>query len=226
MQIEIVHGPGNAAAKVSLEAGEKLTTEGGAMIAMSGHLQVTTSTQQKGKKSLFKAAKRLLGGESFFLNHYESPGRPGEIWLSTAMPGDMQQLQLDGGPKIILQGGAFVACSEGVSMDTGWQGFKNMLSGEGLFWLSCSGTGSLVFNSFGAIYPIDVDGEYVVDSGHIVAFEETLDFKLSKAGSSWLHSIMGGEGLVCRFNGRGRVWCQSHQPHSFGASLTPHLKPA
>ena len=46
-----------------------------------------------------------------------------------------------------------------------------------------------------------VDGEYIVDTGHIVAFNETLNFSLSKAGKSWMSSILGGEGLVCRFQG-------------------------
>ena len=72
---------------------------------------------------------------------------------------------------------------------------------------------------------MDVDGEYIVDSGHIVAFEESLDFTITKAGSSWLHSILGGEGLVCKFRGRGRVWMQSHNPSSFGKHLGPKLKP-
>ncbi|MEM8932004.1 MAG: AIM24 family protein, partial [Acidobacteriota bacterium] len=80
-------------------------------------------------------------------------------------------------------------------------------------------------NTYGAILPIEVDGEYIVDTGHIVAFDETLNFTLSKAGKSWLSSILGGEGLVCKFNGRGTVWCQSHHPGSFGRALGPMLKP-
>ena len=82
-----------------------------------------------------------------------------------------------------------------------------------------------MLSSFGAIYPVEVDGEYIVDSGHIVAFNETLDFTITKAGKSWIHSFLSGEGLVCKFKGKGTVWCQSHNPGSFGASLTPSLKP-
>ena len=74
------------------------------------------------------------------------------------------------------------------------------------------------------IYPVEVDGEYTVDTGHIVAFDETLKFSISKAGSSWLHSFMGGEGLVCRFKGKGRIWCQSHDAKGFGKKLRPYLK--
>ena len=87
------------------------------------------------------------------------------------------------------------------------------------------GTGKVVLNSFGAIYPVEVDGAHIVDTGHIVAFNETLDFKIGKAGKSWASSIMGGEGLVCHFHGRGTVWCQSHNPASFGRNLGPKLRP-
>ena len=100
-----------------------------------------------------------------------------------------------------------------------------MFSGESAFWLSATGKGTVILNSFGAIYPIEVDGEYIVDTGHIVAFQESLNFSISKAGTSWINSYFGGEGLVCRFKGKGTVWCQSHNDNSFGFTLTPGLTP-
>ena len=224
MNIEIHHRPGNAAAKVMLQPGEILTAEGGAMIAMSGGMQISTTTHKKSGGGVLKAMKRKLAGESFFMNNFESAGG-GEVWLATSLPGDMQSLTLDQ-ETIIVQAGSYVANEQSVSVDLGWQGFKSFLSGESAFWLKLSGSGQALLSSFGAIYPIEVDGEHIVDSGHIVAFQETLDFSITKAGSSWLHSFLGGEGLVCRFKGRGTVWCQSHQPRSFGLTLAPHLRPA
>jgi uncharacterized protein (TIGR00266 family) len=223
MQTEIVHSPGNAAARVRLESGETLTAEGGAMIAIGGEVTLQTSTHQKGKGGILKAAKRLLGGESFFLNHYTAGLSGGEVWLAQTLPGDMMKLALEG-QTLIVQAGSFVASSAGVGMEVGWQGFKNLLSGESLFWLRIGGTGRLILSSYGAIYPVPVNGEYIVDTGHIVAFEETLNFKLSKAGKSWWSSILGGEGLVCKFQGQGTVWCQSHNAPSFGQTIGPKLR--
>ena len=94
-----------------------------------------------------------------------------------------------------------------------------------MFWLKCHGDGDLFLSSFGAIYEVLVDGEYVVDTGHIVAFDDTLQFSIGKASGSWIGSFLGGEGLVCRFSGQGRLLCQSHNPPSFGALLGPKLKP-
>ena len=224
MQTEIIHSPGASAARVRLDSGETLTAEGGSMIALGGEVSLETSTHQKGGGGgILKAAKRLLGGESFFLNHYTAGVSGGEVWLAQTLPGDMMKFALEG-QTLIVQAGSFVACSAGVGMEVGWQGFKNFLSGESLFWLRVGGTGKLILSSYGAIYPVQVNGEYIVDTGHIVAFDETLNFKLSKAGKSWLSSILGGEGLVCKFQGQGIVWVQSHNEPSFGHTIGPKLR--
>jgi uncharacterized protein (TIGR00266 family) len=223
MDVELIHRPGNTAARIVLAENESCTTESGAMIAMSGNMDIETTTYKKGKGSLLKAVKRLFSGESIFMNHFQPRGKSGEVWLGTALAGDMMVYELDN-EDLIVQGSSFMACEQGIDLDTGWQGFKSILSGESVFWVNLKGTGKVVLNSFGAIYPVEVDGEYIVDSGHIVAFNETLDFTITKAGKSWLHSFLGGEGLVCQFQGKGTVWCQSHNPNSFGTSLTPNLK--
>ncbi|MEM6454115.1 MAG: TIGR00266 family protein [Acidobacteriota bacterium] len=224
MDIDIHYGPGNAAARVQLGANERVTAEAGAMIAMSGDMNIETTTHKAGQGGVLKAMRRALAGESFFMNHYTASSRGGDLWLATTLPGDMKVFQL-ADQKLIVQGGSFVAAPPSIDIDFGWQGFKTALAGEGLFWLHISGTGPLIVNSFGAIYPIAVDGEVIVDSGHIVAFDETLDFSITKAGTSWISSFLGGEGLVCKFTGTGTVWCQSHNPPGFGKALGPMLRP-
>ena len=224
MDIKIHYRPGSSAALVSMQPGEVLTAEGGAMITMSGDMDISTTTHKKGGGGIAKALKRMLSGENFFLNHFTAGEKGGKVFLGTALPGDMMDYALDN-ERLIVQGGSYVASSEEVEVDLGWQGFKSLLSGEGMFWLNISGKGKVLINSFGAIYPVEVKGEYIVDTGHIVAFNETLDFTLTKAGKSWVSSFLGGEGLVCKFKGHGTVWCQSHNPGSFGHALGPSLKP-
>lgn len=222
MDVEIVQGPGSSAAKVTLSQGETCIAEGGSMIAMRGNLQVETATHQR-KRSLMGGLKRLVGGESFFQNYYTASSGSGEVLLSATLPGDM--VTITPSPvAVIAEGGAFVTRSTNVEMDMSWQGLKSMFSGESLFWLRMAGNGPLVLSGFGAIYTIDVDGEYIVDTGHILAFEESLNFSISKAGSSWIASFLGGEGLVCKFSGRGRIWCQSHHAPAFGGLVGPLLR--
>lgn len=223
MQVELVHRPGNTAAKIKLGAGETTVVEGGAMIAMSDNVSVQTTTHQKGGGGLLKGLGRMLAGESFFLNHYTAGAAGGEVWAAATLAGDMLQYDLKG-ENLIVQGGSFVACEPSVSIDLGWQGLKSLFSGERMFWVHLKGTGKVLLSSFGAIYPIAVSGETIVDSGHIVAFQETLTFKPTKAGKSWMQSFLGGEGIVLKFSGRGTVWCQSHNPRGFGRLLGPMLK--
>lgn len=224
MQVEIVHGPGNAAAKVRLASGETCVAEGGAMIAMSSGIAVTTSTHTKGGGGIMRGLKRMLSGESFFVNHFTAGSQGGELMLAATLAGDMMQHEIKN-EKLIVQGGSFVACEPGVELNLGYEGLKSLFAGEGLFWIHMTGTGKLILNSFGAIYPVEVKGETIVDSGHIVAFNETLKFTVTKAGKSWVSSFLGGEGLVCKFQGQGTVWCQSHNPSGFGRLLGPLLKP-
>ena len=224
MDVEISHGPGNSFAHLRLAPGETAVSEGGAMISMSADVGIETTTHSRGGGGIMKGLKRMLTGESFFVNKFTAGAQGGEVRVAATLAGDMTMLELSGA-RFIVQSGAFVAAEDSVKMDLSWQGFKTLFAKEGLFWINLSGSGKIVINSFGAIYPIDIDGEHIVDTGHIVAFEETLNFKLSKAGGSWVSSFLGGEGLVCRFSGRGRVWCQSHNPSAFGRILGPKLRP-
>jgi len=88
-----------------------------------------------------------------------------------------------------------------------------------------TGNGELLLTSFGGIYEVPVNGEYIVDTGHIVAFEKSLTFNIGKANPSWWGAFLGGEGLVCRFQGQGKVYCQTHNPGAFGQLVGPQLPP-
>lgn len=225
MDVELINRPSSTVAKITLQQGEHVIAEGGSMVAMNGSMRVETTTYKKGQRNIFKAIKRLFSGESFWLNHYYSLEPPDDIWLSAPLPGDMEVIQMEKQTNIIVSGGSFVACEDNIEMDMSWQGMKSLFSGENLFWLKMKGEGPLVVNSYGTIYKVQVQDGYVVDTGHVVAFEDTLDFKVTKAGSSWWHSFLGGEGLVLEFSGRGTIWCQSHNPNEFGKLLGPKLRP-
>lgn len=228
MRIETLARPANAAVKVTLAGGERITAEGGAMIAMSPDMQVETSiNRREGGRGpgLLRGMARMLGGEGLFMNHFTAGGGGGDLYLATTLPGDMEVVELDGSTPVMVQNGSFVAHEERVSLDVKWGGLRNVVSGEGLIWLELTGRGKLVINAFGAIYPVDVTDEYVVDTGNIAAFQTSLDFSIAKAGRSLVGSFAGGEGFVARFRGQGRVWCQTHADRVFGAKLTPHLTP-
>ena len=225
MEIQILHRPDSSFAHVKLNAGEELTAEAGSMIAMSGYIN-TSTTLRKGKGGgILGGLKRMLAGESLFLSVFRSPTNGGEVFLAPNLVGDLVVYEINEGKELVVQAGSYLASSVNVDIDLGFQGFKSFFSGESIFWLQISGSGTVVLSSFGGIYEIDVEGEYLVDTGHIVAFEKTLTFEITKAGSSWIGAFLGGEGLVCKFKGHGKLYCQTHSPSAFGRLVGSQLPP-
>mgnify|MGYP001814050693 CR=1 FL=1 len=226
MQYQLIARPAMTVAKLTLEAGEAVTCEVGAMIAMSSGLTVETTSRQKGGGGgLTKGLKRMFAGENFFLNHFTAQQPNQSLYIGPTLLGDSMHYPLTGGT-LVVQGSSWLASTPGIEVDATWQGIgKALFSGEGMFWVKCSGSGDLLMNSFGAIHCVEVNGEYVVDTGHIVAFEDTLQFRVGKASESLIGSFLGGEGLVCKFSGQGKLYCQSHNPPSFGKLLGPKLRP-
>lgn len=224
MRTELLCRPASTVARLTLARNEVVTCEVGAMLTMSDGLVVETTSRTRGGGGLLRGLKRAFSGEGIFLNHFTAQRDEASLVVGPTMLGDIVHHTLRGG-SMIVQGSSWLASGPGVEIDTAFQGFgRALLSGEGIFWVRCSGSGDLLLNSFGAIYPVAVDGEYVVDTGHIVAYEDTLQFDIRKAAASLLGSFLGGEGLVCRFRGKGVVYCQSHNPPAFGQALGPLLK--
>jgi uncharacterized protein (TIGR00266 family) len=225
MKVNILHQPDCAIAHLILNPGEDILAEAGSMIAMNGDMQVSTTLRRGKGGGIFGGLKRTLAGESLFLSVFRAPSTGGEIFLAPQMLGDIFHYQLRE-TGLIVQATSYLACSAQVILDLGVQGFKSFFSGESFFWLDISGRGDLLLSSFGAIYEIFVEGEYIVDTGHIVAFEKSLTFEITKPpGSNWVSAWLSGEGFVCRFKGRGRLFCQTHNPQSFGKLIGSQLSP-
>lgn len=200
---------------VKIPEGETIKVEAGAMATMD--------TSIKMKTKMRGGFKRMLTGESMFLNEFSAPKSAGEIAIAPGCAGDIAHVHLDNNT-IYLQSSAFVASTMGVETETQWQGMaKGFFSGESFFLIKCSGSGDLWFNTYGAMLDVDVTGGYVVDTGYIVAFTEGLEYTLDRVGG--LKSFfLSGEGLVCRFTGEGRIWIQTRQPLPF-VKWAEHFRP-
>jgi uncharacterized protein (TIGR00266 family) len=172
-----------------------------------------------------KGVGRMLGGESLFLSEFTARGKAGKLYLSPGVPGDICHYRLEDGKGLMVQSSGFVASSPTVDLNTKFQGFKGFFSGESLFLVKTTGTGDLWFSSYGAIIEVPVQGNYVVDTGYIVAFEDSLEYSVEMLGGLSFKGlrtgILGGEGFVCRFSGEGRVWIQSRQVYNLVNFINP-----
>jgi uncharacterized protein (AIM24 family) len=63
-----------------------------------------------------------------------------------------------------------------------------------------------------------------VDTGHVVAFTEGLEYSVSRIGG-YKSLFFSGEGLVCRFSGNGRLWIQTRKLGAFARWVYP-FRPA
>ncbi|TGL65717.1 TIGR00266 family protein [Leptospira sarikeiensis] len=220
MNIQLLYKPSYSVAKVNLNSGESIKAEAGALMSMSSHIQMQTSKAQQG--GLFKSLKAaFLGGESFWMNTF-SASQSGEVLLAPTLPGDIEKLDLNG--TIFIQSSSFLASQPNIEIDTKFQGLKGFFSGESLFFLKLTGTGPVLISSYGGIELLDVEGEFIVDTGHIVAFEEGLQYEITKFGG-WKSFFLGGEGFVAKFKGKGRLWVQSRNVPSLGAWFRDELPP-
>lgn len=216
ISFDISQRPDFAFLTVQLPAGEKIHSEPGAMATMTENIKLTAGL----KGGVMASIKRGLGGESLIISTYEAEGADGEVSFAAGQPGDTVHYHLDGTGEIYLQRGAYLANTDGVEISSKWQGMKGFFSGEGLILLKCSGQGDLFFNSYGAILELDVEDEMFIDTGFIVAFESTLTYNVTvlpgaRPGTNFKSFFLGGEGLVCRFSGKGKVWIQTRQVGSF-----------
>jgi len=219
MQVEIGSGPAFAFGEITVPAGGRVRVEAGAMAMTRGDVEIATSTQG----GFMKGLKRSLGGESFFVNDFTS-GSGGVVGVAAALPGDMSLATLDGSGALLVQSGSWIASDASVDVDAKWGGGKTFFSGEGLVLLRCTGPGDLLMSSYGAIraHTLVAGETMTLDTGHVVAFDDTVQYKVRKAGS-WKSTILGGEGLVTDFTGPGRVWLQTRSSSDLVAWIASKL---
>jgi uncharacterized protein (TIGR00266 family) len=219
MQSHVFYQPSYSLLQLVLEQGETVQAEAGAMVSMTPNVQMQTAA----RGGILGGLKRsLLGGESFFMNTFTCTSGQGELTLAPSLSGDVLHVPLNG--TFYVQSGSYIASTPNIQVDTKWGGAKLFFSGEGLFLLRCQGQGDLFVSSYGAIHAVQLaEGQqYVVDTGHMVAFEDTITYKVRGAGGL-KETFLSGEGLVCDFTGPGRLYLQTRSMDAFLKFLIPKL---
>ncbi|WP_437597012.1 TIGR00266 family protein [Sorangium sp. So ce590] len=220
MRDEIRDNPEFGVLHVTFEhAGEQIIAESGAMVARDAAIDMKTSLQG-GLASALK--RRLTAGESLFQNTFTATAPMQSMRLAPAPEGSVERIVLRSGMEVFLQSGAYLASTPGITLDTKWQGAKGFFAG-GLSLLRAYGEGLIWFSSYGGIHAIDVGRQhegYICDNTHLLAFTEGLRYQVRKlAGLKGL--FLSGEGLVCEFQGHGRLWLQTRNPGALSAFLHP-----
>lgn len=212
---EITHGPSFALLRVDLQPGQTFVAEAGAMVARNQHVDMAVKMNAGKSGGFFAMVKAIIiamirkfvGGETFFVNHFTTP-QAGSVWVAPSLTGQIHHRRLNG-ETIILSTGAYMGHVGDIDIKMKFGGIKALLAKEGAFFLEVSGQGDLWFNSYGGIHVVDINGPFIVDNGHLVGYEGQLSFNIRTAGGGVMGMMASGEGLVCEFNGQGRVYMQS-----------------
>jgi uncharacterized protein (TIGR00266 family) len=215
----IEHQGAFALAVVHLQPEQAISAEAGAMVSMSANVDL--HSEMKG--GVFGALKRAVGGESAFVSTFTARGGAGEVTLAPGTPGDVVGIEMNN-QTFMVQSSSYLAGDTSLVVETKFGGAKSWIGGEGLFVLQVSGAGLLLVSSFGAIHrkTLRPGEQYVVDTGHLVAWEGHMQYNLRKAAKSgFFRSFLSGEGLVAEFNGPGEILIQTRNLRAFAGLLKP-----
>ncbi len=224
MEYKIV-GKTLPAVEVTLNKGNSIYTQSGAMAWMSDGIGMQTNT----KGGLMKGLGRVFSGDSLFMNTFTAEKDNQTIAFASTVPGEILPIHLEKGQiGYTVQKGAFLCAEPTVELKVA---FKKKLStglfgGEGFILQDISGEGDLFLEIDGDQVTKDLkEGEVIkVDSGNVVAFEKTVSYEVETV-KGVKNVLFGGEGLfLTKLTGPGKVILQTQNFYDFAskiASLIP-----
>ena len=207
---------------VTLDPQEAVMAEAGAMMYMEDDIAMGTQMSMTGQEGvlgkLFKAGKRMVTGESFFITLFANEGaQRRDVAFASPYPGHVVPVDLaEHGGEIVCQKDAFLCGARGIDVDIAFQkrlgvGF---FGGEGFILqriTSADGQGQVLMHAGGTVLRRRLDDRETlrVDTGCLVGFERTVDYDIQ-----WVKGIknklFGGEGFFyAALRGPGTVWLQT-----------------
>ena len=220
MDYEFSHRPSFTHVTVSLQQGESIIAEPGAMVGHSTTITVETGTSRDG---LLSSAKSMLGGESMFTNTFVAKDGSGQVTLAPPTPGDVMAHELRD-ETVYATDGAFLAGTDGIEIDSEIGGVKSVIGEAGITPLALKGTGTVFIDAYGGLERVELAaGEsYVLDNEHLIAWDDTIEYSTRRVGDL-KSTLLSGEGLVFEFTGPGTAWYQTRDMDSLVDVIAPRL---
>lgn len=216
-----VYGDDLQFVEVELDPQEKVIAEAGAMMYMEDGINFETKMGDGSNPSsgflgaLGSAAKRAFTGESIFMTHFTNSASQEKkhVAFGAPYPGKIIAIDLDEAKgELICQKDSFLCAAFGTEVSIAFNKKlgAGLFGGEGFILQRLRGDGMVFIHAGGTIVEKRLTGQkLMVDTGCIVAFENTINYDIQRAGNM-KSMIFGGEGLfLATLQGTGRVWLQS-----------------
>ena len=211
--------------RIKLKPGQEVFAEAGKMVYKQP--QVSWETRMSGQtlgEKLLGAVKRKIMGESLFLTYFRSSSA-GEVGFAGSYPGRIQPFTLAAGQSILAQRDSFLVAEATATLNIAMvrklgAGF---FGGEGFILEKLTGPGTIFIHGGGDFVEFQLPpGEVLqVDTGSLVAFDESVDYDIQMAGGIRT-ALFGGEGFfLATLRGPGRVIIQSMTLSKLRQELTP-----
>ena len=218
-----IFGGSFPAAKVTLNNGEKVFTQSGAM--GWGDTDIDMSTNMEG--GFMKSLGRMFSGTSLMFVTHTATRDNSSITFTSAFPGTIKEYKVDDNHHYLAQKSAFLVADPGVVVDATvnknfWAG---LLGGEGFVLQKFTGNGSLLAEIDGSVEEIELkEGQSIrVETGHVAIFESTVQYNVESV-KGFKNALFGGEGLfMVTLTGPGKVWLQTLTAHDMAEKLTPYI---
>lgn len=208
---------------MTLEAGEKIKTDRGAMSWMSDNMVMSTNAGG----SIGKAFGRMFSGESMFQNVYTCQGGPGLFAAASSFPGEIIPVQISPDHTIVAQKSAFLASEEGVEMSVHFQkkAGAGLFGGEGFILQKFTGNGMVFLEIDGSVveYDLAAGQSMIIDTGVLAAMDATVNISIESVKGLG-NKLFGGEGFFnTRLTGPGKIWLQTMPRNVMGEALKPFI---
>jgi uncharacterized protein (TIGR00266 family) len=216
--------------EIGLEPGEVIIAEPGEFSWMTGNIQLNTTTQTAGAKSIWGAIGRAFGGGGLFMTEYGAVGGRGLVGFAAKMPGTIYEVPVTPGATYMIHRHGFVCATQGVELSTGFQRSlgAGLFGGDGFVLQKLSGSCTAWIELGGEIVTYDLaPGEQLqVHPGHIGMFDAAVAFDIVLMRGI-RNALFGGDGLfIAQLTGPGKVWLQSLTVPGLAHALQPYIHPS
>ncbi len=210
-------------AALEISGNEVVYGEAGAMVYMTGNINMTT----RARGGFMKGLKRKMMGESFFLTEFTTAGGNGVVAFGGNCPGTIRPLVITPEKSYNVIRDGFLCAENTVEFDMATQRKlgTGIFGGEGFILQKMTGNGTVFIHAPGDFIEKKLaPGQSLkVSTGHAVAWEDTVSFDIQRSGNV-KSAMFSGEGIfVTTLTGPGTVILQSMTLGQLARSLTPYL---
>ncbi len=222
MKVKILDERESSIARILLKQDETLITHAGTLVAMRGNLTINTTFRRSAAKGNSPSPGKMPT-ESLFLTEFRGLDDKNEVWLAPATMGNILIHEITN-YKLVVASSSYLACDGTMGLFFGIPEMKLFHNHQILTLLSLTGKGQVLLNGLGAIYSIDVREEYWVKVEHLVAFENSLKYEVTKVKLQGLGKWWHKPNVFIKFTGEGKLYCQTHQAKDWGHLIARQLK--